>query len=388
MSRKRKRLNHDDRLNIQGCLNMGRSFSYIARRYGWHRSTISREVRRGRVVKEGTSFRKCPDLGKRFTVCNQCPRKDGCRRDRVYYDFTVAADDAHRKKHESHEGPRIGTGLFGKIDEEVFQGVKAGRSIEHIHRFGTYAGKVSCLTLRRWIGRGYMKVKRPMLRHAAKYSRAYSYTEGKKAYPAHIAGKAGRTMSDFRQFTEGHPDALTVEQDSVEGKATDSVRILTQMIVSCSFQIGTVYETSKASESVLAQTERLAGLLLSHLPDREIVFLCDNGPEFYGVEKAEEVSPRVHVFFTHPYRSTDKAHCERKHELFRFVVPKRTSFDGLKLGQETVSEIFSNIDSYATEGTEWKRPCDLVAEAISPDFPREVGIRTIDDNDVRLARIK
>lgn len=63
------------------------------------------------------------------------------------------------------------------------------------------------------------------------------------------------------------------------------------------------------------------------------------------------------------------------------------SLDHIGLNQETVTEIFSNMDSYATKKTEWKRPCDLVAAAFSPEFVKETGIRMIDDNEVRLAVI-
>lgn len=37
----------------------------------------------------------------------------------------------------------------------------------------------------------------------------------------------------------------------------------------------------------------------------------------------------VRAFYTNAYRSTDKAHCERNHEFFRYVVPKGHTLDGL-----------------------------------------------------------
>lgn len=46
MARKRKRLNHEDRLNIQGMLNMGKSLIDILERYRWNRSTISDSTRK------------------------------------------------------------------------------------------------------------------------------------------------------------------------------------------------------------------------------------------------------------------------------------------------------------------------------------------------------
>lgn len=47
--------------------------------------------------------------------------------------------------------------------------------------------------------------------------------------------------------------------------------------------------------------------------------LSDNGPEFARFHEIEEWGAKA--FFTNPYRSTDKASCERNHEFIRYVIP-------------------------------------------------------------------
>ena len=48
--------------------------------------------------------------------------------------------------------------------------------------------------------------------------------------------------------------------------------------------------------------------------------LSDNGPELARFHEIEEWGAKE--FFANPYRSTDKASCERNHEFIRYVIPK------------------------------------------------------------------
>ena len=77
-----------------------------------------------------------------------------------------------------------------------------------------------------------------------------------------------------------------------------------------------------------------------------------------------------------------EAHCERNHEKFRYVVPKGISLDGFS--QEDVDEMFSDVDSYATKATEWKRPCELLAGSYSPELLSFTGVRPMSVTDVNL----
>ena len=72
------------------------------------------------------------------------------------------------------------------------------------------------------------------------------------------------------------------------------------------------------------------------------------------------------MFFTNPYRSTDKASCERNHEFIRYVIPKGKSLDFLT--QEKVELLFSHINSYVRESNKNKTPYDLMVERFGIEF--------------------
>lgn len=91
----------------------------------------------------------------------------------------------------------------------------------------------------------------------------------------------------------------------------------------------------------------------------------------------------VRVFFTNVYRSTDKPHCERTHEYFRYVVPKGYSLDGFS--QDDIDRIYSNVNSYAREELEWKSPYELFAEAFSLETLRRLRIERKSPDEVDLS---
>lgn len=57
--------------------------------------------------------------------------------------------------------------------------------------------------------------------------------------------------------------------------------------------------------------------MMKYSKDKDLILLCDNGIEFPQLPLIEKLSPRIKVFYTAPYKSTDKPHCERNHEYYR-----------------------------------------------------------------------
>jgi len=70
-----KHLSFEDRVFIQARLNLGSSFVSIGKGIGKDRTTISKEVRRGRYVLSGdTNAEECPLTKKPPYVCNGCEK--------------------------------------------------------------------------------------------------------------------------------------------------------------------------------------------------------------------------------------------------------------------------------------------------------------------------
>ena len=209
-----------------------------------------------------------------------------------------------------------------------------------------------------------------------RFSHKYDYSEKK---PVNVERMLGRTYSDYRKWVESHPDANLWQYDSVEGKATDKKAILTVTYPEFRFQFGYLISKGNA-QSVLRKLKGLRKLLGARYGEVFECNLSDNGPEFARFHEIEEWG--VKAFFANPYRSTDKASCERNHEFIRYVIPKGRSLDGLT--QAKVELLFSHINSYVRGANKNRTPYDLMAARFGEGFMEAIGIRRIPPKEVHL----
>ena len=163
------------------------------------------------------------------------------------------------------------------------------------------------------------------------------------------------------------------------GKATDRKAILTITYPEFRFQFGFLIAKGSARSALrkLALLKKLLGA------DYAAAFECnlsDNGPEFARFHEIEEWG--VGAFFANPYRSTDKAACERNHEFIRCVIPKGRSLDGLT--QAKAELLFSHINSYVRGSNENRTPYDLMAARFGEGFMEAIGVKRIPAKDVLL----
>lgn len=115
------------------------------------------------------------------------------------------------------------------------------------------------------------------------------------------------------------------------------------------------------------------------------IILSDNGTEFdsltdIGVDENGVVISRI--FYTRAYRSSDKAECERNHELFRYIRMKGKTLD--TIDEEDVRLINSNINSYPRKSLKWKTPIEAMKEYYGEDIVSLLGVKEIKRKDVIL----
>lgn len=84
-------------------------------------------------------------------------------------------------------------------------------------------------------------------------------------------------------------------------------------------------------------------------------------------------------------KATDKAECERLHELVRYCLPKGRSLDSLT--QEAVDEMYSDINSYVRKSQGDQTPYDKVRRKFGDGFLAKIGIRRVPKKKVRLLPI-
>ncbi|SUN60896.1 transposase [Streptococcus hyointestinalis] len=105
---KNKHLTLSDRNDIQIGIEQLKTFSAIATKLGKDPSTISKEVRRNRVIKENSSTSNCeacPLLKKAPYVCNACPKKrSNCGYQKQFYYAKRAQLDYEAKLSDSRTG--------------------------------------------------------------------------------------------------------------------------------------------------------------------------------------------------------------------------------------------------------------------------------------------
>ena len=197
----------------------------------------------------------------------------------------------------------------------------------------------------------------------------------------------GRTFSRYKEKVRRCPRANVAQYDSVIGKASDSKALLTVTFPKYAFQFGVLIDKGRAG-SVLNAMKGVFGKVGAAAAARAFAInLADNGSEFATLYKMEGEGGRKvrSVFYTNPYRATDKAECERLHELVRYFLPKGHSLDSLT--QDQVNEACSNINSYVRMSKGDRTPYDMVKRKFGKGFLDALGIARIPNKKVRLLAI-
>ncbi len=371
----KKRLERDDRINLQAGIAKGHPLARIAKALGKDRSTAYREIvsnctcrdcrhtcahcKKGCPAPERASkfaLGRCEDFAarecgrwRRFPcICSGCPEARHCADRKRYYDCIEAEDSSQRGRRE----PR------------------------------TYAGICCERTVRRYLYRGFLSAKAHELPRYVHYQHKYDYAEERKV--VNVGRMFGRTFGDYPKHVAGNPGGNVWQYDSVEGKVGDRKAILTIAYPEFRFQFG-ILIAKQSAPSVLRKIRKLQKLLGERYWGIFQVNLSDNGVEFgrfHEIEGPAGGGSRCRVFFTNPYKATDKAGCERNHELVRYVIPKGVSLGSLTQGK--VSLLFPRINSYARESNQNKTPYDLMVGRFGAEFMEAIGIKRVRAADVCL----
>ena len=403
----KKRLDHNDRINLQAGIAKGYSLKEIAKILNKSRSTIYREIINNCQYKDcrhtcSHCQKKCKGILLNYIngqcqsfiayecikwskfpyTCNGCKESRFCCHRKRYYDCIEANNYSKRKRKEPRTFKNISEYDLKVIDEIVSDGVALGQSLHHIFISNEILQNKCCeRTIRRYIYKGYLNVKAHQLPRYVRYSHKYDY---KKCKIVNIERMLGRTFADYKKYIDEHPNDNIFQYDSVEGKIDDKKAILTITYPKFRFQFGYLISKQNAS-SVLKKIRNLQTILGNDYEEIFQINLSDNGPEFAKFHEIEMDEGGYHlckVFFTNPYKSTDKASCERNHEFIRYVIPKGVSLDFLT--QEKVELLFSHINSYIRESNKNKTPYELMVERFGIEFMEIIGIKRISPKDICL----
>ena len=375
---KYKHLTLSDRNDIQLGLERGETFKAIGQLILKDPTTVSKEVKRNRQVRESTCDKlPCPLLNKAPFVCNGCPkRRQNCGFKKIFYLAKQAQKQYEQTLVEAREGTPLNSKTFWDMDKVISDGVKKGQHIYHILK--THNLDVSSSTVYRHIRKGYLSIAPIDL------ARAVKFKERRKSKLPSIPkeAKKGRSYEDFQNYLVLNQLDSWLEMDTVLGRMGGKV-LLTFNLSFCNF----IFARLLDNKTALEVTKHLYDIKNTlHEADKDFfqlfpVILTDNGGEFARVDDIEmDVRGESKLFFCDPNRSDQKGRIEKNHTLIRDILPKRTSFDNLT--QEDINLVCSHVNSVKRAALNGKSAYELFAFTYGEEIPKLLGISKIPAEDV------
>ena len=375
---KHKHLTLSDRNDIQLGLERGETFKAIGQLILKDPTTVSKEVKRNKQIRDSTSNNlPCPLLDKAPFVCNGCPkRRQNCGYQKVFYLAKQAQKQYEQTLVEAREGTPLNSQTFWDIDKVISDGVKKGQHIYHILK--THNLDVSSSTVYRHIRKGYLSIAPIDLARAVKFK-----NRRKNNLPSiPKEAKKGRSYEDFQNYLSLNQLNYWLEMDTVMGRIGGKV-LLTFNLSFCNFIFARILDNKTALE-VTKHLYDIKNTL--HQADKDFcqlfpVILTDNGGEFARVDDIEmDVRGESKLFFCDPNRSDQKGRIEKNHTLIRDILPKGTSFDNLT--QEDINLVCSHVNSVKRAALNGKSAYELFAFTYGEEIPKLLGISKIPAEDV------
>ena len=375
---KHKHLTLSDRNDIQLGLERGETFKAIGQSILKDPTTVSKEVKRNRQVRESTCDNlPCPLLDKAPFVCNGCPkRRQNCGYKKIFYLAKQAQKQYEQTLVEAREGTPLNSKTFWEMDKVISDGVKKVQHIYHILK--THNLDVSSSTVYRHIRKGYLSIAPIDL------ARAVKFKERRKSKLPSIPkeAKKGRSYEDFLNYLSLNQLDSWLEMDTVMGRMGGKV-LLTFNLSFCNF----IFARLLDNKTALEVTKHLYDIKNTlHQADKDFfqlfpVILTDNGREFARVDDIEmDVRGECKLFFCDPNRSDQKGRIEKNHTLIRDILPKGTSFDNLT--QEDINLVCSHVNSVKRAALNGKSAYELFAFTYGEEIPKLLGISKIPAEDV------
>ena len=375
---KYKHLTLSDRNDIQLGLERGETFKAIGQSILKDPTTVSKEVKRNRQVRDSTSNNlPCPLLDKAPFVCNGCPkRRQNCGFKKIFYLAKQAQKQYEQTLVEAREGTPLNSKTFWDMDKVISDGVKKGQHIYHILK--THNLDVSSSTVYRHIRKGYLSIAPIDL------ARAVKFKERRKSKLPSIPkeAKKGRSYEDFQNYLVLNQLDSWLEMDTVMGRMGGKV-LLTFNLSFCNF----IFARLLDNKTALEVTKHLYDIKNTlHQADKDFfqlfpVILTDNGGEFARVDDIEmDVRGESKLFFCDPNRSDQKGRIEKNHTLIRDILPKGTSFDNLT--QEDINLVCSHVNSVKRVALNGKSAYELFDFTYGEEIPKLLGISKIPAEDV------
>ena len=301
-------LNHEARIKISALLEAGLSQSEIARQLGVHRSTISREIKRGSVTTMNTHLEKSTN-----------------------YEAAAAQNLSDKRNLNSRKKPKyLGN---EKVLKEIENLVKNKK-----YSFEIIAGRMKYLSSKDSSSSIFFSFKtlynyrkKKILHIPDRYMPSYTYSKSSKATRrANMAGNSidSRPEAVNLRIEPGHweMDCVVGPLGTKESLLTLSERVLRYELI---FKL-----EAKTLENVASKIDGLEIALGSNFKKVFKSITTDNGSEFQNYNRIESsiLKPekqRTNQYFAHPYSSWERGTNENLNREIRRHFPKGTKFKNI-----------------------------------------------------------
>ncbi len=410
----------DERNIIEQELMKNTSFKDIALMLDKDPTTISKEVKKNRIRKEGQSIhvnfnhcskkfnckrrnicgfncnkecRKCNICNKVCNdfeegtclrlkrapyICNGCSNRYKCRLTKYYYRALSSYKLYRTKLTEARQGINMSELELSNLDRIISPLVRQGQSISHIYK--THDINCSRSTLYNYVSNNCFSIGPIDLPRKVRLKKRKQKRIEKKDTKA----RTNRTYEDFQKYIEQNPELPIVEMDTVEGIKGGRV-LLTLLFRSSRLMLAFIlYEKTQAE--VLRIFNMLELELGTELFEKTFpIILTDNGTEFcnpLSLEFNNQGIGRTRIFYCNPRASYQKGMIEKNHEFIRYVLPKGSSFD--ELLQTDIDLMINHINSFARASLNWFSPIDVAKFTLDKTVLKKLNLKKILATEIQL----
>lgn len=367
-------LNKEQRSTIEYLINNGKTFTYISNSIKVDRTTISKEIRRNRFIKNSLfseysefgiskALNSCVKLSKPPYCCNNCKDKNTCCKYHLYYNATKAHKHYNDQLSETRKGVDISQEEIEQINRSIIPLIKEKKqSVNQVFTNHPDILYMSKPTFYKYVDLKVISLSNFDLPKKVKYKKRKRNKD--KTYKRQLALSIGRTYEDYIIRINNEKKLKIWQLDTVIGEVTDNKTLMTFLLVETNFMIIRLLN-KKNIEYVNKEFTKLKKDLGIDVYSKSIdVILTDNGSEFfdpihmeYDYETGEKL---LSVYYCHPNSPEEKAELECNHKYIRYYLPKQTTFENITYDQ--IKNIEDNINNIHREIFGGKTPYELTRE--------------------------
>lgn len=345
-NRKGKHLTYDDRKIIEHLYNIqDKSATEIGEELGSHRTTISREIKKGEVELRNSDY----------TIRNEYVADKG----QQVYDNNATAKGPKIKLAKEHE-------LADFIEEKIKDKFSPEVIANEIKEMDEFEINLHHKTIYNYIDKGILMVDREDLTYG-NYKKSGSTHKREKESTRRR--KQGRRISDRPEEAESRKEPGHWEMDLLEGKKGKGEPFLLVLTERCSrTEIIEKIEAKTQTEVIkgLDRIERRRGVCQFRSQFRTIT--TDNGKEFSdykGVEMSFTGSsiPRTSHYYADAYCSWQRGSNENLNKMIRRFIPKGRSLKNYS--QKAIKKIQSWMNNYPRKMFDFKSANKVYQQVMS-----------------------